>query len=126
MDEFRNVLVGFNTQLANVAASSNTGGAMKPTPRSRPNISAVPKQIGGVLVKPRRNRFLDMPLQQAEIDARTVKENTDLQRQEELLVKSRAGRLGSDIEISPYDPSNEYWVAQAYESYGFPGWSDLL
>ena len=125
-DEFRNVLVGFNTQLANVAASSNTGGAMKPTPRSRPNISAVPKQIGGVLVKPRRNRFLDMPLQQAEIDARTVKENTDLQRQEELLVKSRAGRLGSDIEISPYDPSNEYWVAQAYESYGFPGWSDLL
>ena len=125
-DEFRNVLVGFNTQLANVAASRNTGGAMKPTPRSRPNISAVPKQIGGVLVKPRRNRFLDMPLQQAEIDARTVKENTDLQRQEELLVKSRAGRLGSDIEISPYDPSNEYWVAQAYESYGFPGWSDLL
>ncbi len=125
-DQFRNVLIGFNTQLANVAASRNTGGSMKPTPRSRPNISAVPKQIGGILVKPRKSILANLPLQQAEIDARTVKENASLQRQEELLVKSRAGRMGSDIEIGPYDPSNEYWVAQAYDSYGFPGWSDLL
>ncbi len=120
---FNEILVGFNTKLANMGRG---GGGSASSVASRSNISAVPKQIGGVLVKPRRNIFVDMPLQQSEIDARTVKENVGLQRQEELLVKSRAGRMGSDIEIGPYDPSNEYWVAQAYDSYGFPGWSDLL
>ena len=40
------------------------------------------------------------------------------------LVKSRAGRLGSEINISPYDPANEYWVTRAYQFYGLPGWGD--
>ena len=123
-DEFHNILVGFNQQLANVAASKHTGGSVKPTTRSRPNISAVPKQVGGVLIRDRKAKFLDLGIEQKTIDAREQGLVKGQSVEGTPLVKSRAGRLGSEINISPYDPANEYWVTRAYQFYGLPGWGE--
>ena len=97
---------------------------MKPTTRSKPNISAVPKQVGGVLIRDRKAKFLDLGIEQKTIDAREQGLVQGKTSEGTPLVKSRAGRLGSEINISPYDPANEYWVTRAYQFYGLPGWGE--
>ena len=123
--EFNKILVGFNSQLAEISSNRQTGGSVSVS--SRPpvspqiggsSVSAVPKQVGSLQKSSSVSVVqLDIPSQNLDIDARSKQSEAP----QTTLVKPSTTVLGDTIIPSPMDPYNSGRLSEAFDVYGIIG-----
>ena len=123
--EFNKILVGFNSQLAEISSNKQTGGSVSVS--SRPpaspqiggsSVSAVSKQVGSLQKSSSVSVVhLDIPSQNLDIDARSKQSEAP----QTTLVKPSTTVLGDNIVPSPMDPYNSGRLSEAFDVYGIIG-----